>query len=131
MKSTVFKVLVLVITVLSLATAALTAHAADVETCEAAIQQTLNDLANATINGGNPERTRESLESALTGALTKLDEGKYEDALQKLVDFRTKIEQLQNAAKPKISTEDATLLLNDVDAAISCVQELIDQSATV
>jgi len=101
------------------------AQAATPEDCQAAIAQTQTDLASVEIGGGNPERTRASLESKLTGALLKLEQDKAEDALDKLIDFRTSVEQLINAAKPKIGQEDANLLLADVNAAIACVEDLI------
>ena len=101
------------------------ARAETISDCQALIDQTSSDLAGVTIGGNNPEQTRASLQSKLTGASTKLDEGKYQDAIDKLVDFRTSVEKLAAAPKPKISPEDAALLITDVNNAIACIQSLI------
>lgn len=102
------------------------ARAEDVSVCQGLIAQTADDLAGVDIGGGNPDRTRASLQSKLDGASTKLDEGKLQDAVDKLVDFRTSVESLVFAAKPKISQGDADLLISDVNAAIACIQGLIE-----
>ena len=82
------------------------------------------------IGGNNPAQTYTSLTSKLQGAKTKLDQHKETDALQKLTDFKTAVIALRDAAKPKISTGNAGLLLdgNDdslidegVNGAITCV----------
>lgn len=102
-----------------------TARAETVSDCQNLINKTASDLAGITIGGNNPDRTRASLESKLTGASTKLDEGKYQDAIDKLVDFRTSVENLAAATKPKISQEDAALLISDANNAIACIEGLI------
>jgi hypothetical protein len=102
------------------------AQAATLEECQLSITNTQTALANVEIGGNNSAQTRASLESKLTGASTKLDEGKFEDALTKLIDVRMSVEKLASAPKPKISQEDANLLISDVNAAISCVQALIE-----
>lgn len=102
-----------------------TARAETVSDCQNLINQTASDLAGITIGGNNPDRTRASLESKLTGATTKLDEGKFQDAIDKLVDFRTSVENLATATKPKISQEDAALLISDADYVIACIEGLI------
>ena len=82
------------------------------------------------IGGNNPQQTYSSLTSKLQGAKTKLDRGKFAEALQKLQDFKTAVETLRDAAKPKLSAADAALLLDGddseaidegVNGAIACV----------
>lgn len=102
-----------------------TARAGDVSDCQSLITQTADHLAGATIGGRHPDQTRASLQSKLDGASTKLEEGKLQDAVDKLVNFRTAVENLAFSAKPKISQADADLLISDSDAAILCIQGLI------
>ena len=106
----------------------LPAKAATVSDCQVLIVQAKTDLnsSNVVIGGGHPEQTLASLNSKLTDASTKLDEGKFQDALNKLMDFRKQVQDLANAPKPKLNQDGATLLTNDVDAAIGCVQDLIN-----
>ena len=101
------------------------ARAETITDCQALINQTSTDLDEVTIGGNNPEQTRISLQSKLVGASTKLDEGKNQDAIDKLVDFRTSVEKLVSASKPKISPEDAALLITDANNAMACIQSLI------
>jgi hypothetical protein len=69
------------------------------------------------IGGNNPQQTYSSLTSKLQGAKTKLDRGKFAEALQKLQDFKTAVETLRDAAKPKLSAADAGLLLDGDDSS--------------
>jgi len=101
--------------------------------CKARIDLVQGDLNGINslggIGGNNPGQTYTSLTSKLQGAKTKLDQHKETDALQKLTDFKTAVIALRDAAKPKISTDNASLLLdgNDisidegVNGAIACV----------
>jgi hypothetical protein len=100
------------------------AQAQTMEECQALIDQAASDLAQVTIGGNNTEQTRASLQSKLEAASTKLDEGKFQDAIDKLVDFRTAVERLANAPKPKISQAAGELLISDANAAIACIQGL-------
>jgi hypothetical protein len=121
------KLLILVLIVTTLLTSGFfvsKAHAQTVEDCQALINQTSTDLAGVTIGGNNPEQTRASLQSKLVGASTKLNEGKFQDAIDKLVDFRTSVEKMAVAPKPKISQADAQLLISDANNAIACIQGL-------
>jgi PKD repeat protein len=94
------------------------------EMCQELIQSTENELDDVDIGGKNSDRTRDGLESKLDGASAKLLEGKFEDAIQKLVDFKTKLPKLAN--KGEISQEDADLLIAEADGAIACIQSIID-----
>lgn len=100
------------------------AQATTITECQALIDLVRLTLDGAVIEGGNPELTRASLESKLDGAKIKLDQGKVCDALQKLKQFRAKVEELRDADKPKISQEDAQSLIAAVNDAIACVEQL-------
>jgi hypothetical protein len=115
----------LVLTLVSAGVMVSTAHAQTVTDCQALIDQTAADLAGVSISGNNAEQTRANLAAKLTAASAKLTEGKYLDAIDKLLDFRTSVEKLATAPKPKISLADAQLLITDVDNAIACIQGLI------
>ena len=49
----------------------------------------------------------------------KLDQGKFCDAIQKLNDFKARVQQLSAAAK--LSAREAEQLTNDANAASTCV----------
>ena len=91
--------------------------------CRQLIVVTQLDLAGVTITGKKASQDRAKLEEKLREALAKLDEGAFESALGKLIGFRGKVLGLLDAKK--ISQKDADLLIDDVDAAISCVDDLI------
>lgn len=100
------------------------ASATTVDECKALIVVVQTTLDGVEIGGGNPARTRASLESKLEGAKIKLDQAKVGGALQKLTDFRMKVEELRDAAKAKVDPLDAQDLIDDVNDAITCVQGL-------
>src|SRR3954470_5252797 len=64
---------------LSLLALAAPARATTVTECHSAIQVVRGDLAGVVIGGNNPDQTRASLDSKLTGADLKLDEAKLFD----------------------------------------------------
>jgi len=99
---------------------------ADIPTCHQLIQGLREATAGVTIS----EKDRATLQSKLTDADAKIDQAKFCDALGKLIQFREKVNSLLAAAKPKISQEDADLLLSGVNDAIACVQELITNAGT-
>ena len=101
-------------------------QAQTVSECQALINQTRADLAGVqSIGGKDSVQTKANLDAKLVDASAKLAEGKFEDAIAKLVDFRTSIENLAAAPKPKISQQDAGLLIADSNNAIACIQGLI------
>lgn len=118
--------IVLATVALALGLVALPATATTISECQGLIAMTKGDLAGVEIGGGNPDRTRASLESKLDGASVKLDQLKLEDAQMKLTDFQTSVANLVDVPKPKISAEDAAILTGDAGAAFDCVQNLID-----
>lgn len=99
---------------------------ADIPTCHQLIQALREATAGVTIS----EKDRATLQSKLTDADVKIDEAKFCDALQKLNEYRDKVNSLLNAPKPKISQEDASTLLTGVNDAIACVQDLITNAGT-
>lgn len=102
------------------------AQAQTVSECQTLIDQTRADLAGVqSIGGKDPIGTKANLDAKLVAASTKLAEGKYEDAIAKLVDFRTSLENLATAPKPKISQADASVLITDANNAIACIEGLI------
>ena len=104
--------------------AALPAAAVTIDECKELIDVVQTTLDSVEIGGGNPAQTYASLTSKLQGAKVKLDQGKFDDALRKLNDFRSKVEQLRDAGKPKISAGDAQALIEAVDDAVACVEGL-------
>jgi hypothetical protein len=100
------------------------ASATTIDECKILIDVVQTTLDGVEVGGGNPDRTRASLESKLAGAKIKLDQGKVADALKKLGQFRDKVEELRDAAKPKIDAGDAQSLIDAVDDAIECVDDL-------
>ncbi len=101
------------------------ARAETIADCQNLIGQTTADLAGVTIGGNHPDRTRDSLQSKLDGASAKLTEGKFQDAIDKLVDFNTAVEKMAAASKPKIGPADAELLVTDANNAVACIQSLL------
>jgi hypothetical protein len=98
------------------------AQATTISECQAVIGVLITDTQAATLSAKD--------ESALLGkaqnASLKLDQAKFADALQKLVDYQNTLNALHGAAKPKISAADYATLSADVAAAIACVQDLIN-----
>ena len=99
---------------------------ADIPTCH----ELIASLRLATQGADISEKDEATLLSKLADADVKIDEAKFCDALGKLIQFREKVNSLLNAPKPKISQEDADLLLSGVNDAIACVQDLISNAGT-
>jgi hypothetical protein len=64
----------------------------------------------------------------LNEAAIKLDQAKFCDAIQKLNDFKLKVQEL--AAAGKIGFEDANQLSGDADKARECVLNVATSSGT-
>lgn len=119
-------IIALLVAVLASGFVSTAVQAQTVSECQALIDQTRADLAGVqSIGGKDPIQTKANLDAKLVDASTKLAEGKYEAAIAKLVDFRTSVENLAAAPKPKISQVDAQLLIADANNAIACIQGLI------
>lgn len=102
--------------------------------CDPRILQVKTDVDYVTFQTPDPNwatRTRENLKLKLDGAVQKLQQGKNADAKQKLQDFKDAVVLMRDAAKKKISPQDASLLLDGlgsrnayddgVNGAIGCV----------
>ena len=103
------------------------AHATTVSECTTQITTLQQELAGVEIGGGNPDRTRASLDSKLSNAATKLDQAKFCDSISKLTDFRDSVIQLgiPNAkGESKINPQDAESLAAGASDAMICVRDL-------
>jgi len=131
MRKVIFLLLFPVLGVLLLAgVGATSAGAATADDCQAKINALVTQTESAQFFGGQAEDNRANLLIKLNEASEKLSEGKYEDAIQKLTDFRTNIELLVSPPKPKIDPEAATALIAGADDAIACVQSLLPAPTT-
>ena len=101
------------------------AGASTMQDCQALIDALAVDTPAVIIVGKNAEKNRAGLLNKLEGTSTSLASGKLCSAIQKLTDFRDKINQL--IASGSINT-DPTVgvtgqdLANDASDAIACVQ---------
>ena len=93
---------------------------ADIPTC----QLLLDSLRSQTEAVDISAKDRATLLSKVDDAKAKINQAKFCDALEKLNDYRAKVNDLLNAPKPKISQEDADSLLTLVNDAIACITEL-------
>lgn len=113
--------------------AAVVAHATTVSECQAIIAGIKAKTATVAITGKSAEKDRTGLIVKLNEANLKLDQAKFCDAIQKLNDFKVKVNQLATAGR---INQDANAgptgqeLLADADAAIACVNDLVTQSGT-
>ena len=76
------------------------------------------------------DRDREGLVSKVLGAGIKLSQGKTEDAEDKLSEYEVKLDQLDNALKPKITDDDADALSAALYNAQLCVAGLTTPTPT-
>lgn len=97
-------------------------YAQSINECQALITALGVRTQTVTIIGRNAEKDREGLLGKLSDAAFKLDAAKFCDAIQKLADFKAKVQQLSGAGK--IGADDAALLSGDADVAIGCVQNV-------
>ena len=118
------RIFTLVAFVFTLAVGALAApaSAATVEECQAQITALRQATETATFVGQNAEKTRTGLLGKLDAASADLTVGKNTDAIQKLTDFRTKVEQLN--AQGKIAPANAATLITGADNTILCIQSI-------
>lgn len=75
-------------------------------------------------NHKNGERACDSLNSKLDGADTKIDEGKYADAVKKIANFRTSLDGLYYRTKPLISSAEYMSVDGELVDAEACVAGL-------
>ena len=104
-----------------------------VQDCQALIDALRADTETVLLTGRQADKNRASLLGKLDNASTALSKGKLCGAIQKLTDFRGKVNQL--IASGSINT-DPTLgvtgqdLVNDANEAIACIQAQVAQSGT-
>ena len=101
------------------------ANASSKQDCQGLIDALAADTAAVIITGKNAEKDRAGLLAKLEGASIALERGKLCSAIQKLTDFRNKVNQL--IASGSINTDPAVGvtgqdLVNGADEAIACVQ---------
>ena len=125
MKKVTLAAFAFIIGALFLSTLTLQTRATTIDECIAAINVVQGDLAGVVIGGNNPDQTRASLNSKLSGAILKLRQGKFADALQKLNDFTGKVNDLMAQNKISDGTTMVTDLQKDAQAAIVCVHNLL------
>ena len=97
------------------------AAAQTVEECQAEIQA-LRDATLAVDSFTNPDKDQAGLVGKLDSASAKLAQGKFEDAIRALTQFRDKVADLRDQGK--IDLEDANALIAGANDAISCVESL-------
>lgn len=114
--------------------AAVVAHATTVSECQAIIAGLKTKTAAVAISGKSAEtKDRPGMIGKLNEANLKLDQAKFCDAIQKLNDFKVKVNQLAAAGRinqdPTAGTTGQEMLA-DADAAIACINDLVTQSGT-
>lgn len=92
---------------------------ASVTTCTDELTALGTDVAAAPITSGKVEKERAGLVKLVGDATALLESGKVTDALVKLANLQTKVDEL--AAAGRISAESAALLTADVRAATACI----------
>lgn len=116
---------------LALFVAAPLAHATTVTEVQAMIASLKAKTTNVVFSGKSADRDRTNLLDKLNEASLKVDQAKFCDAVAKLNDFKTKINQLIAAGKINQDPAAGTTgqeLLNDADAAIAGLNDLQTQS---
>ena len=118
---------------------AMVANADTVSECQARIATLKADTLAVTITGKSADKDRAGLVEKLNNASFALDSAKFCDSIQKLNDFKVKVNQLIAAGKINQNPTDAagntlvtgTQLLAEADAAINCINDLQIQSTGV
>lgn len=116
---------------LALFVAAPLAHATTVTEVQAMIASLKAKTTNVVFSGKSADRDRTNLLDKLNEASLKVDQAKFCDAVAKINDFKTKINQLISAGKINQDPAAGTTgqeLLNDADAAIAGLNDLQTQS---
>jgi hypothetical protein len=101
--------------------------AEEVAVCQGKIDTLYGQTETANFIGQNAEKNRDNLQAKLTNAGDKLAEGKNQDAIQKLENFRDTVSLL--AAGRKIDGNDATTLIAGANEAITCIRGLKSPTA--
>lgn len=106
-------------------------HASPTQDCQGLITALRADTETVVITGKNAEKNRTGLLGKLDDASTSLDGGKLCTAIQKLTDFRDKVNQLIASGSinsdPNVGVTGQDLV-DDANAAIACVLGIATQS---
>lgn len=81
----------------------------------------IDDLSADVVAVDISSRDENGLLRKLSSAGMKLNQGKTDDAVTKLVDFSAKVTTMRDSAKPKISDSDAQLLLDGAADVMNCI----------
>ena len=101
--------------------------------CQALISALRADTETVVLTGRQADKNRAGLLAKLDNASTDLSKGKLCGAIQKLTDFRNKVNQLiasgsiNNDPSVGVTGQD---LVNDANEAIACIQAQAAQSGT-
>lgn len=106
-------------------------HASTAQDCAGLIAALRADTEGVVITGRNAEKNRTGLLGKLDGASDALARGKFCTAVQKLTDFRNKVNQLIASGSinndPNVGTTGQDLV-DDANAAIACVLGIATQN---
>jgi hypothetical protein len=120
----VVRIVVLLAALLSLsATSVSPASASTVQECQGDLATLRADTVAAQGSFTNAKDFN-SLVGKLDAASANLTAGKNADAIQKLVDFQTKLNALASAAKPKVDPDVAEALVGDAQGVIDCINSV-------
>ena len=119
--------------------AATVVRATTISECQTLIANLKAEASSVQITGKSADKDRAGLVDKLNQASFALDQAKFCDSIQKLNDFKVKVNQLIAAGKINQTPTDAagnplvtgTQLLADADAAINCINGLQVQSTGV
>lgn len=114
--------IIAVLLVLSLVLVSSLVMASTFTECKGMILVLKGETEAVEIGGQNPGKTLDSLLSKLDGALVKLDQAKFYDAIQKLTDYRDKI--LLLATQGKMAQADADNLVAEANNSIACIANI-------
>lgn len=118
---------------------AVVSRATTVSECQTLLANLKAETQTVTITGKSADKDRAGLIGKIDNASFSLDQAKFCDAIQKLNDFKVKVNQLIAAGRINQNPTDAagnplvtgTQLLADADAAINCINNLQIQSTGV
>ncbi|GGI48290.1 hypothetical protein BCL57_003013 [Agromyces flavus] len=102
-----------------IAAGASTANADSMRLCGEELLQLQNDVGSVPITGGKVEKERAGLVKLVEATITLVDDGKTTDAVVKLGNLQTKVDDLE--AAERISAESAALLTDDTTSATLCL----------